>query len=179
MDVELVRWPAESDRRQRLDCAGVPRILVLEGPVAAPVCRHQLEDWVRPPISRSDLAARRQTLLARALANAVPEVDEDNVLIVGQQRLCLSPAEAQLMRVLCAEYGRVVDRDTLVELMWLGSQRTCRERRNAVDLRVLRLRKRLESIHLTVRTVWGRGYLLEDGRSPGGHDADVARPVAG
>jgi len=161
MKVELVRWPADGERRQRLETEGVPRILVVEGDADAPGTCHRLEDWVRPPISRRDLQARKSTLVARALADVVPFVDDD-VLVFGPQRLCLSPTEAQLMQVLCAEFSRVVDRATLVEQMWLGASE--HDRRNALDLRVMRLRRRVTPLRLTIRTAWGRGYLLEDDR---------------
>lgn len=158
MNVELVRWPAESDRRQQLVEAGVPLILVVEGRVEPPICTYMYEDWVRPPISREDLQARRTTLLARALANTVPAIDPDDVLRFGRQRLCLSPAEATLMRALLSSHGSVVDRTILIELLWPGCSTA---RRAALDLRILRLRRRIMPLQLTIRTVWGRGYMLE------------------
>lgn len=158
MTVELVRWPAESARREQLIAAGIPLILVVEGRVGAPASTYLYEDWVRPPISREDLRARRQSLVARAFANRAPRVDQDDVLHFGYERLCLSRAEAQLMRALVVSIGTVVERDTLVELLWPGCQQA---RRSALDLRILRLRRRIQSAPLTIRTVWGRGYMLE------------------
>jgi len=163
MNVELVRWPAESDRREQLVEAGVPLILVVEGWVEPPVCTYLYEDWVRPPISREDLQARRTTLLARAVAHSVPVIDPDDVLRFGHHRLCLSPAEAQLMRALVGAYGSVVDRSTLVGLLWPGCSTA---RRNALDLRILRLRRRIMPLQLTIRTVWGRGYMIEANEGP-------------
>jgi DNA-binding response OmpR family regulator len=33
--------------------------------------------------------------------------------------------------------------------------------RNALDLHMMRVRQRINALGLTVRTVWGRGYVLD------------------
>ncbi|MFF7242987.1 winged helix-turn-helix domain-containing protein [Embleya sp. NPDC008237] len=137
----------------------MPCLLVLEGHgVSVPTGLNVLEDWVRPPISREDFGARRAALAARAQAGALPCIDREGVLRFGGRRLSLSPAEADLMRVLVESFQEVVSRESLVRRVWPGD---CAQRRNALDLRILRLRRRIGSLHLSIRTAWGRGYLLD------------------
>ena len=47
MDVALVRWPGEADKREDLTDKGVPRLLLLEDGVMPPATQDCLEDWVR------------------------------------------------------------------------------------------------------------------------------------
>src|SRR5262245_50001944 len=49
VDVALVRWPEESDRRRRLERDGLPRLLLVEDGAAPPLVEDPLEDWVRVP----------------------------------------------------------------------------------------------------------------------------------
>ncbi|WP_189133901.1 winged helix-turn-helix domain-containing protein [Wenjunlia tyrosinilytica] len=133
--------------------------MVLEGrEVSAPTGLNVLEDWVRPPITREDFWARRATLQARAQAGAIPSIDGEGVLRFGGRRLSLSPAEAELMRVLVESFQEVVPRETLIQQVWPDDGQP---RRNALDLRILRLRRRLSCLQLSIRTAWGRGYLLD------------------
>jgi DNA-binding winged helix-turn-helix (wHTH) protein len=56
-------------------------------------------------------------------------------------------------------FGSVVSRDALTKAGWP----TGIAGRNALDVHVLRLRRRLEGVGLAIRTVRARGYLLEVG----------------
>jgi DNA-binding response OmpR family regulator len=168
MVVKVLRWPADSRKREQCEVLGVPRLLVVEGGAALPTCLDALEDWVRPPISQEELKVRTATLEARARHNAQPTVDANEMLCFGNRRLQLSAGEAKLMRLFVEHYGSVVPREQLAESGW---PREDPPRRNALDLRILRLRRRVEPLSLSIRTVWGRGYLLEAAFAP----AAVAR----
>jgi DNA-binding winged helix-turn-helix (wHTH) protein len=63
---------------------------------------------------------------------------------------------------LLERYGSVVSRETLTSAGWPGGA----PGRNALDVHVLRLRRRLDPIGLAIRTVRSRGYLLEDAVQP-------------
>ena len=65
MDVELVRWPSQRQRRDQLVEARLPRLLLVEPESPAPVAVDPLEDWVRLPVDRNDLQARIDALTAR------------------------------------------------------------------------------------------------------------------
>ncbi|MGH3469257.1 MAG: winged helix-turn-helix domain-containing protein, partial [Thermocrispum sp.] len=146
-----------------------PRLLVIESGALPPLCVDALEDWVRPPISKEDLAARTAALQSRALVERVPQIDSNDVLRVGARWLALSASEAEVMRPLVADFRNVVYRSELANQVW-GDDSS--ERRNALDLRILRLRRRLEAMQLQIVTVWRKGYLLD--AMPAGLRADAA-----
>jgi len=161
MDVVLVRWPAERHRRERLRVAGGPRLLLLEAGAAPPAGGDALEDWIRIPADEADLQHRLAGLEARALtlsaASARPDLDEDGVLRLGPSWVSLPPVEARLTRSLLDRMGLVVSRESLSRAGWPDGA----PGRNALDVHVLRLRRRLGEVGLAIRTVRSRGYLLE------------------
>ena len=65
--------------------------------------------------------------------------------------------EARLTEALIGRFGAVVSRDALARAGWPGGA----PGRNALDVHVLRLRRRLDGLGLVIRTVRSRGYLLE------------------
>lgn len=155
MDVKILRWPSEAHERARYKEMGVPLILFLEGAIPTPPL-DVLEDCVQPPITPEDLRSRADALRMRALAT-LPVVDSADVLRFGGNWLSLTPTDARLMRVLVDSFQSVVSRTELVEAGWPVSS----PRRNAVDLRMLRLRRRICPLDLIIFTVRGKGYLLD------------------
>ena len=167
MDVVLVRWPAEAERRARLQEAGVPRLLLVEdGP--PPDSGDCLEDWIRVPADDADVRLRIGGLAARSgrHVTAVPDLDRDGVLRFAAAWVSLPPVEARLTRALVDRFGAVVNRETLGAAGWPDGA----PGRNALDVHVLRLRRRLVNVGLSIKTVRSRGYLLEatDGRQEAG-----------
>jgi DNA-binding response OmpR family regulator len=69
----------------------------------------------------------------------------------------LPPVEARLTSALLARYGAVVAREALGRAGWPEGA----PGRNALDVHMLRLRRRLSPLSLAIRTVRSRGYLLE------------------
>lgn len=155
--VEFIRWPVESRRRERCRTEGIMRILVLEAGVAAPVCADIREDWVRAPISKGDLKARADALRMRSSADFVPRMDSSGVLRFRSMSVVLSPTEADLVSRLAESFAEGVDRDVLLSLLPGGTKAN----RNALDLHVMRIRRRIAPLGLCVRTIWGRGYALD------------------
>jgi DNA-binding response OmpR family regulator len=159
MDVILVRWPVEEPRRVQLRDDGVPRLLLVENGVAPPRTMDDLEDWVRVPADEVDLHARVENLnrKAQSRGETLPELDEDGVLRAGDGWVPLPPVEARLTSALIDRYRSVVSRDSLSRAGWpYGAPG-----RNALDVHVLRLRRRIAPLGLAIRTVRSRGYLLE------------------
>ncbi len=166
-DVVLIRWPEEEARLEGLRAVGAPRLLLVGESLAAPSSVDPLEDWIRLPAAEDDLRARVATLAARAgQAVTVPTVDTDGLLRHRGRWVTLSPVERALAAALVDRFGAVVGRDTLVRRAWPGGSPT----RNALDVHMLRLRRRISSLGLEVRTVRARGYLLQEveGRSANG-----------
>ena len=86
-----------------------------------------------------------------------PLVDENDILRVGSRLSVLTPVEAALMRALLATPGQVASRKTLFKAAWPDETGS----RNALDLRVMRLRRKIEPLGVMLRTVRNRGYLVE------------------
>ncbi|MBA2497595.1 MAG: winged helix-turn-helix domain-containing protein [Acidimicrobiia bacterium] len=159
MEVVLVRWPDDEGRRQHLRETCTPRLLLVENGSAPPAPTDDLEDWIRIPADEADLHARSETLARRARAKllAHPELDDDGVLRLGDGWVPLPPVEARLTGALVERYGAVVSRDALGRAGWPEGA----PGRNALDVHVLRLRRRVAPLSLAIRTVRSRGYLLE------------------
>jgi hypothetical protein len=154
----VLHWPAEEDRREQLRLAGQPRLLLVETG-APPIPTDELEDWIRLPAADVDLRVRVEALRRRGDSSSVlvPELDDDGVLRLGDRWVSLAPVEARLTAVLLERFGAVVSRDALVRAGWPGGS----PGRNALDVHVLRLRRRLSPLRLAIRTVRSRGYLFE------------------
>ena len=159
MEVVLVRWPHEAERRARLEGDGVPRLLLVEDGAPPPRVEDPLEDWVRVPAHELDLRARLDTLTLRGRRSAptLPTLDADGVVRFQGAWAPLPPVEARLTAVLLERFGGVVGRDALARAGWPEGT----PGRNALDVHVLRLRRRLLPVGLVIRTVRSRGYLLE------------------
>ena len=160
MDVTLVRWPAELSRRERLADEGLPRLLLVEGGELPPGVVDVVEDWIRVPADEADIRARVATLQARyeALIKGVaPLLDDDGVIRVGAAWVSLPPVEARLTTALLERFGMVVSREMLANSGWPEGA----PGRNALDVHVLRMRRRVAPLGLVIRTVRSRGYLLE------------------
>lgn len=166
-EIALVRWPEQESTRTALRASGRPRVLLLSPSTPAPEPGDALEDWVRIPVAEADLRARVRWLAHRVaqgagmvtapLVEATPVLDDDGLFRVGDQWVALPPVEHRLARALLAKMGTVVTRDALSRAGWPEGA----PGRNALDVHVLRLRRRLAPLHLTIHTVRSRGYLLE------------------
>ena len=168
MDVTLLRWPEEAGRRTRISEAGVPRLLLVAEGEEPPPVGDCLEDWIRVPAAESEVRARVDALAVRSqahpgnghrpdAANADPAIDDFGVLRVSGSWVALPPLEARLAEALLERVGAVTSREVLVRAGWP----TGAPGRNALDVHVLRLRRRLQPVGLAIRTVRSRGYLME------------------
>jgi hypothetical protein len=156
--IKFLRWPHEQSRRPQFIQDRVPVLWVVESTFTPPECVDPLEDWVRPPLAQRDVDARVASLIERARNEKVPVISADNVLYTREFRLPLADSEAVIMSALVKNFQKVVPRKQLVEYGW---GKVSEEFRNALDLRILRLRRRIAPLRLEIVTVWGRGYMLE------------------
>ena len=166
MDVALVRWPDDEARRRELRSANRARLLLVDEKAPAPVSGDPLEDWIRLPADDRDLRARLDALTLRSGAevDVFPEIDSDGLIRMSDQWVSLPPIEQRLATALLEKPSAVVSRDALAKAGWPGEIAT----RNALDVHMLRLRRRIEPLGLSIRTVRSRGYVL-----------DVKPPVVG
>jgi DNA-binding response OmpR family regulator len=160
MEVVLVRWPSDVAALERARRSGVPRLLLVDGASPPPAVADELEDWIRVPADEVDLHARVETLDRRLRARGAlaPDLDRDGVLRFGEAWVSLPPVEARLTEALLARFRAVVSRDALGRAGWPEGV----PGRNALDVHVLRLRRRIAPVGLAIRTVRARGYLLEE-----------------
>ena len=158
MHVLLVQWPEEEPQRAAAAAAGMPRVLVVAENQPPPLVADDLEDWVRSPAAEADVDARVRTVLARARAKrrVVPTLQDDLLSFCGRS-VALAPLDARLVDALLQRYGAVVSRDAMFAAGWPGES----PHRNVLDVHLLRLRRRITPLGLTVKTVRARGYLLE------------------
>jgi DNA-binding response OmpR family regulator len=159
VDVVLIRWPLEAARRTELSTAGTPRLLLLEDGADPPDSADCLEDWVRVPAVEADVQARVAAVSRRAEHHrtAAPELDEHGMLRLGDAWVSLPPVEARITAALVSRLGTVVRREELAQAGWPEGA----PGRNALDVHVLRIRRRVAPLGLAIRTVRSRGYLLE------------------
>lgn len=161
MNVTLLRWPDEDSRRERLSVTGGARLLLVADGQNPPAVVDCLEDWISVPAGEREMRARVDALTVRSQAHrhTLPVLEDHGVLRHAGQCVALPPLESRLTEVLLARFGAVTSRDLLLHAGWP----TGVPRRNALDVRVLRLRRRLKPLDLAIRTVRSRGYLLEVG----------------
>jgi len=186
MDVVMLRWPEEDERRTRLSLTGGPRLLLVPDGEEPPSVVDCLEDWIRIPAAENEVRARVDALAVRSHAHTpdaskggndhragagdqingnghsphpAPELDDFGVLRHGSAWVALPPLEARLTEALIERLGTVTSRELLVRAGWPSGA----PGRNALDVHVLRLRRRLTPVGLAIRTVRSRGYLMEPG----------------
>ena len=159
MDVVLVRWPRERLKRDELLAEGRLRLLLVEDDNDPPVIEDLNEDWIRVPAADVDVQFRVEGLRRRweATVGSLPELDPDGLLRHAGRWVSLPPVEARLTTSLLDRFGAVVSREQLSRSGWPRGA----PGRNALDVHMLRLRRRIAPVGLVIRTVRSRGYLLE------------------
>ena len=164
----MLRWPEEEPRRARISQAGEPRLLLVSDGEDPPPVADCLEDWIRVPAAENEMKARVDALTLRSQAHhstndhngdasAGPVLDDFGVLRVNGAWVALPPLEARLAEALLERLGAVTSRELLIRAGWPRGA----PGRNALDVHVLRLRRRLTPVGLAIRTVRSRGYLME------------------
>jgi hypothetical protein len=158
-EVTVLRWPQDRRAREELARRGRARLLLVDGGAAPPVAADPLEDWAREADPELDVCARLEGLRLRLeqTRGLVPQLDDDGVIRFGERWAPLPPVEARITRALVRRFGAVVSRGELAAAGWPEGA----PGRNALDVHVLRLRRRLTPVRLAIRTVRSRGYLLE------------------
>lgn len=123
------------------------------------------DDYLAKPFSLSELLARVRALLRRGLGVAPPVVTYGSLSFdtVGRtaavegRAVPLSLHETSVLEVLLHRFGRVVSKEQLVEQLYSYDKEVSQ---NAIEVYVHRVRKKIDGAGVTVRTLYGRGYLL-------------------
>ena len=124
------------------------------------------DDYLVKPFSVNELLARVRALLrrGRGVTSAVAtygslsfDTAARTAAVVGRP-LPLSIHETGVLEVLLHRFGRVVSKEHLVEQLYSYDEDVSH---NAIEVYVHRLRKKLGGAGVALRTVYGRGYVLE------------------
>jgi DNA-binding response OmpR family regulator len=79
-------------------------------------------------------------------------------------RVHLTTKEAQVLKLLAENPGRIFSRDTLLKMIWGYADGVISR---TVDVHIQRLRKKLKgNLAPTIHTIFGRGYVLEHPGQP-------------
>lgn len=124
------------------------------------------DDYLIKPIKLAELAARIRAQLRRQHAILASIIEyppltlntKDRLVTYQNQPFPLSPRELSLLETLLLRVGKVVTKESLIENIsdWDDSLG-----KNAIEVYMHRLRKKLLSVGIEVRTVRGLGYMLD------------------
>jgi DNA-binding response OmpR family regulator len=119
-----------------------------------------MEDWIHLGASDEEIAARVKALEQRWRMHhpAMPELDADGLLRFRGAWVALTPVESRLAKVLLDRMGTVVSRQAILRAGWREGEPA----RNVLDVHILRLRRRMAPLGLSIKTFRGRGYLMEE-----------------
>lgn len=127
------------------------------------------DDYICKPFNHQELVARVQAVMRRvkhnptlgaiSIRNGHFELfpGELRVVIAGNVSITLTPTEMQVLRVLMASTGQVVERDRLLSEVWNDGENNS----NIVDVYIRRLRLKLEEdadTPLHIVSIRGIGY---------------------
>jgi hypothetical protein len=161
-DVTLVIWPQDEELRRQLVLERRPRLLLISTGEAPPVPADELEDWMRFPIDREELANRTTSLAARA-RDVRPKpvglrLDADGVLHAGGRWVALAPRERDVLAEMLDRPGHLVQRDVLSTAAWPDDEPGDDRALSGV---IKRLRRRVAPLGVTIATIPRQGYLLD------------------
>ncbi|HWQ41697.1 MAG TPA: response regulator transcription factor [Desulfosporosinus sp.] len=130
------------------------------------------DDYLPKPFHTDELLAR-----LRALSRRKPELNNEGILLFGDVQFnphtlllacgtCevnLSIKEAQLLELLIYRKNTTVSKEHIIEKLW-GYDSNAED--NRVEIHVSLLRKKIGKINsnISLRTIRGVGYLLQDGK---------------
>lgn len=129
------------------------------------------DDYLTKPFDLAFVLAKIQALLRRsyqyshqqALTFEIGQVTfypTENVLKKQGEQLPLSPNEARILSLLLQHRGKIVAKETIIEMLWNSEEFIDN---NTLAVNMTRLRKKLSQIELSdlIQTVKNKGYLIE------------------
>ena len=135
------------------------------------------DDYMTKPFDLPEFEARVRVLLRRGHQHASPELRHRRLrfdlaarrVFHGSEPVDLSARELAVVELLMSRQGRVVTKEQMVDRLFGWGEDVAS---NAIEVCVHRVRKKLEPLGVTIRTVRGMGYLLEKANE--GDAADAA-----
>jgi two-component system OmpR family response regulator len=125
------------------------------------------DDYLVKPFSLDELHARVRALLRRSCGAGTPCITHahlsydtvERVAAVNGKPIELSAQETAVFEALLNRFGRVVSKEQMVERLYNYDHDVGY---NAIEVYIHRLRRKIDGSGITVRTLYGRGYMLED-----------------
>ncbi len=129
------------------------------------------DDFLAKPFALPELEARLHALVRRARGAERPRMSCGPLSYDGERKqfllqstvLPLSPRELGVLRVLIQHSGEPMSKQQILERIFSDDEEVHRE---AVEVFVHRLRKRLEGSGVGITTLRGLGYVLEEVEKP-------------
>jgi two-component system cell cycle response regulator CtrA len=142
------------------------------------------DDYLTKPFDREELLVRLRTVIRRAHGHAgsvirigrlAVDVSAKTVEIDGQP-LKTTAKEYGILELLALRRGMTLTKETFLDHLYGGMDEP---EQKIIDVFICKLRKKIAAIsgdQNAIRTIWGRGYMLEDGEAGLAEDAV---PLAG
>jgi len=128
------------------------------------------DDYIVKPFSALELVARVQAVLRRSaerpatvgtveIAGRQIDLERREIRFEDGTIQPISEKEAELLQYLAGAAGRPVERDELLQRVWGLDPRGLSTR--TIDMHIARLRDKLKDDGTLIKTIRGRGYMLE------------------
>jgi DNA-binding response OmpR family regulator len=125
------------------------------------------DDYMTKPFDLPELEARVRALIRRSNYGAETEIvygpvrmdTASRCITINGEAIEFSSRELAVFELLLQRPGRVVSKEQLLDHMYGFDQEVSQ---NAIEVLMHRLRKKIEQYGLSVRTIRGLGYLLEN-----------------
>lgn len=124
------------------------------------------DDYLTKPFDLAELEARLRALIRRSHEGVAAIMEFGNLrydmngqrVYIADEPVDLSAREIGVFQILALRVGRVVSKEQLLDHLCSYGEEVFP---NAVEVYVHRLRKKIESSQVIIRTIRGLGYLLE------------------
>lgn len=124
------------------------------------------DDYMSKPFEWSELEARVRALLRRSLAVKTSRLEFGNIsldlkgnqVIANKQAIDIPAREINVLRELMIANGRIISKSRIIESLSSFDDDISE---NAIEQYISRLRKRISSHGLTIKTARGLGYFLQ------------------
>ena len=161
-DVEVLRWPDDAVRRWALANAHVPRLLVIDADVSAPLRVDDLEDVLCSSADAVEVAERLEALRRRAHLRSRPTLDDHGLLRHDGRWVAIPDPQVPVVRLLVSRFTMLVPLDEVTRA-YADTGRSATAR--SVSSLVVRMKSKVAAVGLELSTLRRRGLVLDRPRS--------------
>jgi two-component system OmpR family response regulator len=125
------------------------------------------DDYVRKPFSLPEFEARVRALVRRGLAGRSTKLQFGKLTVdtaarrvwIGEENVDMTPREWAVLEYLLTRVGKVVSKEQMLQTLCSWDNTLTH---NAIEVYISRLRTKLHAAGISIRTVRGFGYMIED-----------------